>query len=63
MFPFLFGGVNFPGLPSNPVGYMIPSAGYNHVNYGLNGVGGKYPNNKVRTLFMHISISDKTRWF
>ncbi|XP_042424797.1 protein BTR1-like isoform X2 [Zingiber officinale] len=36
----------YSGLPSNPVGYMIPSAGYNHVNYGLNGVGGKYPNNK-----------------
>ncbi|XP_074571728.1 protein BTR1-like isoform X2 [Curcuma longa] len=38
----------YSGLPGNPLGYMIPSAAaaYNHVNYGINGVGGKYPNNK-----------------
>lgn len=54
MFAFLFEGVNFPGLPGNPVGYMIPSAAYSHANYGPNGVGGKYPNNKVRTLYINF---------
>ncbi|XP_072979740.1 protein BTR1-like [Typha angustifolia] len=46
--PFPYAGVNFPGYPGVPVGYMLPSVGYNTSNYGLNGNGGRYPNNKGR---------------
>ncbi|KAG1361361.1 protein BTR1 [Cocos nucifera] len=43
--PFPYAGANFPGYPSVTVGYVIPSVAYN-TNYGPNGLGGKYPNNK-----------------
>ncbi|KAK1284014.1 hypothetical protein QJS10_CPB21g00280 [Acorus calamus] len=42
--PFPYAGVNFSGYPGVPVGYVLPPAGT--YNYGPNGVGGKYPNNK-----------------
>ncbi|WOL18960.1 protein BTR1 isoform X1 [Canna indica] len=44
--PFPYSGVNFPGFPGVPVGYMIPPVPYNPVSYGPNGSGGKYPTNK-----------------
>ncbi|XP_008787443.1 protein BTR1 [Phoenix dactylifera] len=44
--PFSYAGANLRGYPSVPVGYMIPSVAYNTTNYGPNGLGGKYPNNK-----------------
>ncbi|XP_072967636.1 protein BTR1-like [Typha angustifolia] len=47
--PFPYAGVNFPGYPGVPVGYMIPSVAYNTMNYGPNGYGGRYPSNKGST--------------
>ncbi|XP_010940545.1 protein BTR1 isoform X1 [Elaeis guineensis] len=44
--PFPYAGVNFPGYPGVPMGYMIPSVAYSTVTYGSNGLGGKYPSNK-----------------
>ncbi|XP_020275797.1 protein BTR1-like [Asparagus officinalis] len=42
--PFPYAGLPFPGFPGS-VGYGIPPA-YNGVNYGSNGIGGRYPNNR-----------------
>ncbi|CAL9153170.1 unnamed protein product [Musa hybrid cultivar] len=44
--PFPYSGVNFPGFPGFPVGYMVPSVAYSPISYGSNGSGGKYPSNK-----------------
>ncbi|KAJ6842720.1 protein BTR1-like [Iris pallida] len=44
--PFPYGGANFPGFPGAPVGYLMPTMAYNTMNYGSNGIGGKYPSNK-----------------
>ncbi|KAL4191250.1 hypothetical protein AMTRI_Chr07g28900 [Amborella trichopoda] len=47
--PLSYTGVNFSGLHGVPVGYVLPPVGpvaYNLINYGSNGVGGKYKNNK-----------------
>jgi hypothetical protein len=44
-------GLTFPSYPGVPVGYMIPQVPYNNaVNYGPNGYGGRYQNNKVSVL-------------
>ncbi|OAY81114.1 protein BTR1-like isoform X2 [Ananas comosus] len=47
--PFPYAGVNVPGYPGVPVGYMMPPVGYNTMNYGPNGQGGRYPSNKGNT--------------
>ncbi|OAY85978.1 protein BTR1-like [Ananas comosus] len=47
--PFPYAGVNFPGYPGVPVGYMIPPTAYNTIGYGLNGHGGRFPNNRRNT--------------
>jgi len=43
--PYPYAGVNFPAIP---VGYGIPPVPYNSMNYGSNGIGGMFPNNKPR---------------
>ncbi|BAF10472.2 Os02g0822300, partial [Oryza sativa Japonica Group] len=48
--PFPYAGLGFPSYPGVPVGYMIPQVPYNNaVNYGPNGYGGRYQNNKPST--------------
>jgi RNA-binding protein Nova len=48
--PFPYAGLTFPSYPGVPVGYMIPQVPYNNaVNYGPNGYGGRYQNNKPST--------------
>lgn len=49
--PFPYAGLGFPSYPAPvPVGYMIPQVPYNNaVNYGPNGYGGRYQNNKPGT--------------
>ncbi|WVZ73102.1 hypothetical protein U9M48_021450 [Paspalum notatum var. saurae] len=49
--PYPYAGLTFPSYPAVPVGYMIPPVPYNNaaVNYGPNGYGGRYQNNKPST--------------
>ncbi|XP_042485256.1 protein BTR1-like [Macadamia integrifolia] len=47
--PFSYAGVNFSGFHGIPYAYVLPSvgtAGYNTINYGPNGAGGKFQNGK-----------------
>ncbi|XP_077226183.1 protein BTR1-like isoform X1 [Tasmannia lanceolata] len=47
--PFSYSGVNFSGFHGIPIGYVLPSVGtvaYNAVNFGPNGTGGNFQNNK-----------------
>lgn len=46
-------GVFFSGFHGIPYTYVLPSvptAAYNSMNYGPNGAGGKFQNNKVQPI-------------
>ncbi|KAK9124091.1 hypothetical protein Sjap_013693 [Stephania japonica] len=61
--PFSYAGVNVSGFPGYPYGYMVPSVGavpYNAMNYGPNGSGGRFQNNKDdRNNSMTIGVADE----
>ncbi|OVA17937.1 K Homology domain [Macleaya cordata] len=61
--PFSYAGVNFSGFHGFPYGYLVPSFGtvaYNAINYGPNGAGGKYHNNKEdRSNSVTIGVADE----
>ncbi|XP_068640668.1 protein BTR1-like isoform X2 [Aristolochia californica] len=44
--PYSYAGVNFSGFHGMPVGYVLPSFGTVAYNFGPNGAGGKFQNNK-----------------
>ncbi|XP_068645564.1 protein BTR1-like isoform X1 [Aristolochia californica] len=44
--PYSYAGVNFSGFHGMPVGYALPSFGTVAYNFGPNGAGGKFQNNK-----------------
>ncbi|XP_039129341.1 protein BTR1-like [Dioscorea cayenensis subsp. rotundata] len=45
--PWPYVGVKLPGYQGVPNGYPMAPPAYNAMNYGPNGVGGKYPSKKV----------------
>lgn len=52
IFSFLFEllGLNFSGFYGIP--YAVGTAAYNTMNYGSNGAGGKFQNNKVQSIHL-----------
>ncbi|GAV87425.1 KH_1 domain-containing protein/KH_3 domain-containing protein [Cephalotus follicularis] len=61
--PFSYAGVSFYGFHGIPYAHVLPSvatAVYNAVNYGPNGAGGKYQNNKEdRSNSVTIGVADE----
>ncbi|KAL6328126.1 hypothetical protein AAG906_034269 [Vitis piasezkii] len=61
--PFSYAGVFFSGFHGIPYTYVLPSvptAAYNSMNYGPNGAGGKFQNNKEdRSNSVTIGVADE----
>lgn len=49
--------MKLPGYQGVPNGYPMAPPAYNAMNYGPNGVGGKYPSKKVGIILYDTKIS------